>query len=489
VDVHVSLTGPGARADRIYRQLSEAILGGRLRTGERLPPTRSMAASLGVSRGTVSAAYDRLLAEGLATARTGAGTFVADVAPAPRTRGRRTPSLRPGRTWEALPEPPARGPAARYDFSAGVPDPALFPWQQWRRYLGEAATRPTRDNAAYGDPSGLERLRAAIARHIALSRAVHASADDVLVTSGAQQALALTAQVLLKAGDVVAVEEPGYPLARAVFAAHGARVVGVPVDADGLRVSDLPSTTALVYTTPSHQFPLGMAMSPRRRADLLRWAAEHRAALVEDDYDSEFRYGQRSLDSLHSIDREERVVYVGTFSKSLLPSLRVGYMVAPTGLRSALRKAKWLGDWHGDLLTQHALAALMESGIYASHVRRCQKRYAARHGRLTELLARDFASALEVVPSAAGLHVAAHLSTDSRRSAQRIAQDALGVGVRVPAIDDFYLGAPTRSGLVLGFGALPDDRVGAALRALARVLSGNDSRPIRTRVATSSDTA
>ena len=367
-------------------------------------------------------------------------------------------------------DPPTPPTPVRFDFSVGVPDPALFPWQPWRRFLADAARRATHDNVGYGDPSGLERLRAAIARHINLSRAVDAGPDDVLVTSGAQQALGLIAQTLLRPGDVVAVEEPGYPMARRVFAAHGARVIGVPVDAEGLQVSSLPPTAALVYTTPSHQFPLGMAMSPRRRADLLDWAAQHRAALVEDDYDSEYRYGQRSLDSLHSLDHDDRVVYVGTFSKSLLPGLRIGYVVAPASLRSALRKAKWLGDWHGDLITQHALAGLIDSGVYASHLRRSQRHYAARHARLTTLLSENFAATLDVVPSAAGLHVAAHLSGASRRSARRIAQDALERGVRVFTIDEFYLGAPTRSGLAIGFGALPGPSIGAAMRALSAVL-------------------
>jgi GntR family transcriptional regulator/MocR family aminotransferase len=470
VDIHVSLAGPGGLVDRIYRQLADAILGGRIGGGERLPPTRAMAASLGVSRGTVSAAYDRLLADGLTTARTGSGTYVADVLARPRARRRRVRSLRPRPVWDTLPDqPPARA-AARYNFQAGSPDASLFPWQAWRRHLAEAAMRATRDNAGYGDPAGLDRLRAAIARHIALSRAVDVGADDVLVTSGAQQALNLTARVLLRPGDVVAVEEPGYPPARGAFAAHGARVVGVPVDDEGIRVSELPSTAALVYTTPSHQFPLGMAMSQPRRAELLAWAAAHRAAVVEDDYDSEFRYGQRSLDSLHSLDREERVVYVGTFSKSLLPGLRVGFLVAPAGIRGALRKAKRLDDWHGDLVTQHALAALIDSGAFSSHLRRCRRHYAQRHQRLTELLARDFAAVLDVVPSAAGLHVAALLSRDSRRSAPRISQDALEAGVGVHTVDELYLGPPTRSGLVLGFGALPDDRIDAALRALSAAL-------------------
>jgi GntR family transcriptional regulator/MocR family aminotransferase len=476
VDIHLSLAGPGDRADRIYRQLADAIVDGRLAAGERLPPTRALADDLGVSRGTVSAAYDRLLADGLTTARTGSGTYVADVLPTPRGRRRVVRTLQPRPLWDVLPDPPSPPTPVRYDFSAGVPDASLFPWQPWRRYLADASRRATLDTVGYGDPSGLARLRTAIARHIGLSRAVDATPDDVLVTSGAQQALGLTAQVLLRPGDVVAVEEPGYPPARHVFAANGARVVGVPVDAEGLVVSDLPPAAALVYTTPSHQFPLGMVMSPRRRADLLEWAAKHRAAVVEDDYDSEFRYGQRSLDSLHSLDHDDRVVYVGTFSKSLLPGLRVGYVVAPASLRSALRKAKWLSDWHGDLITQHALAALMDSGVYAAHLRRSRKRYAARHAQLTGLLAQNFAETLDVVPSAAGLHVAAHLATGSRRSAQRIAQDALAAGVRVSTIDEFYLGAPTRPGLVIGFGALPDDRIGAAMRALSAALGDGQSR-------------
>jgi GntR family transcriptional regulator/MocR family aminotransferase len=316
----------------------------------------------------------------------------------------------------------------------------------------------------------LGRLREAIARHIGLSRAVEAVADDVVVTSGAQQGLSLIARVLLRSGDLVAVEEPGYPPAANAFRAAGARVVGVSVDSEGIRVDDLPSAASLVYTTPSHQFPLGMAMSHRRRLELLEWAGRHRCAVIEDDYDSEFRFGQRSLDSLHSLDGEERVIYVGTFSKSLLPALRLGFVVAPTSLHAALRKAKWLDDSYGDVITQAALASLLEAGQYASHLRRARKRYAARHSRLTALLTSDYSDLLELVPSAAGLHVAAQLRPASLRSARRIVQDAARGGVRVGAVDDFYLGPPRRSGLVLGFGALQDGEIDPALAALAGAL-------------------
>jgi len=458
MDFHVSLDGRGDRSTRIYRQLLDAILDGRLRPGERVPPTRELGERLGVARNTVAVAYDRLTAEGFLVGRVGAGTYV--YSDGDRPRSRRAPEgadLRPRAVWADVPEPPRDPPIALpYDFSAGVPDVGLFPLTTWRGLL-----RPTSVEADYGDPSGIPALRAAIARHIGVSRSVRADADDVLVTQGAQQALDLVGRVLVEPGDRVAVEDPGYPVARALFHSLGAKVVGVPVDDEGLVVDALPPSTRLVYTTPSHQFPLGTPMSLRRRTALLDWARRHGAVVVEDDYDSEFRYSDRPLEPLQSLDRAGRVVYVGSFSKTLLPTLRLGFLVAPASLRPALRAAKQLTDWHGDPITQAALARFIDEGLLARHVRKATRVYAARHERITAVLRSDFADWLDIVPSAAGLHLAARTKGDP----DEVVRVARSRGVALRTLGSFA--QSVHFGLVIGFGAIPVDRVDDGLRLLA----------------------
>ncbi|MGW4801801.1 MocR-like pyridoxine biosynthesis transcription factor PdxR, partial [Nonomuraea sp. NPDC004297] len=395
MDVHISLEGRGDLAAQIYRQLLDAILDGRLRSGERLPPTRELARRLEVSRNTVALAYDRLGADGFLVGRAGAGTFVA----AEPVRGRAAPEgvVRPRTVWAGL-DPPPGPPTARYDFRVGVPDARLFPMETWRRLVA----RELRASAAgYGDPAGHGPLREAIARHVGLSRSVHAGPDDVLITNGAQQALDLVGRVLIEPGAVVAVEEPGYPPARLLFRSLGARVASVPVDGEGIDVTAIPHAASLVYVTPSHQFPLGTPMSLARRAALLAWAERRRAVIVEDDYDSEFRFGARPLEPLQSLDRAGRVIYVGSFSKTLLPMLRLGFLIAPASLAPALRAARRLSDWHGELPTQAALARFIDEGLLARHIRKATREYAARHALIVAALG-EF-----LVPSTAGLHLCA----------------------------------------------------------------------------------
>jgi GntR family transcriptional regulator/MocR family aminotransferase len=466
VDFHVSLAGRGDLSVRIYRQLRDAVLDGRLRAGERLPPTRELARRLAVSRNTVAVAYDRLTADGFLTGRVGAGTYVSAEIPTPKPR--KAPSGRgpqPKAFWRSLPAP-ATVPAGEpeFDFRVGVPDAALFPLETWRRLLA----RELRDSAGfahYGDPGGHPALRAAIARHAGVSRSVRADAGDVLVTQGAQQALDLLCRVLLEPGDRVAVEEPGYRQAKLLFASHGAEVVGVPVDGEGLDVAALPPRTKLVYVTPSHQFPLGTPMSLARRTALLAWAARADALVVEDDYDSEFRFSDRPLEPLQSLDRGERVAYVGSFSKTLLPRLRLGFLVAPASLRDALRHARRLSDWHGDLPAQAALARFVDEGLFARHLRRATKVYAERHERLTSTVDRRFAGRLSVVPSAAGLHLCA-LAEDGA-DLEPIVARAAAAGAAVQTLSDLCGGSP-RQGLVLGYGSIPVDRISDGLAALDR---------------------
>ena len=320
----------------------------------------------------------------------------------------------------------------------------------------------------YCEPSGHVGLRAAIARHIGVSRSVQAHADDVIVTQGAQQALDLIGRVLIEPGDCVAVEEPGYPPARSLFRTHGARVVGVPVDDEGLEVAAIPNAARLIYVTPSHQFPLGAPMSLQRRTALLAWAAKRNAVIIEDDYDSEFRFGGRPLDPLQNMDRDGRVVYVGSFSKVMLPTLRLGFLIAPGSLRGALRTAKQLTDWHGELPTQAALARFIDEGLLARHIRKVGREYATRHARITDAFQRRFGAWLRLVPSAAGLHVTARKAPGVSLNLARVAKHAESWGAVVRTLADYSAETPAQEGIVIGFGSLPTIKVDEGLKRLAK---------------------
>ncbi|MGH8188156.1 MAG: PLP-dependent aminotransferase family protein, partial [Steroidobacteraceae bacterium] len=407
VEVHVSLTGRRNLSGEIYRQLRGAIVEGRLRRGDVLPPTRELAARLSVARTTVNVAYDRLIAEGFATARLGSGTYVAHRASRiPQHRAPHKAVLRSRPIWEEVPLPLHLLQPAQFDFRAGRPDESLFPHKSWQRVLARES-RAIVGDAACGDPAGHQDLRGAIAHHIATSRGLRVDANDVVVTSGAQQAIDLIARVLAAPGDRVAVEDPGYSPPRQLFAALGLDVHGVPVDDEGIIVEAIPPGIRLVYVSPSHQFPLGMSMSLERRLALLDWASCTGAAIIEDDYDSEFRFSGRPIEPLHVLDTDCRVIYVGSFSKTMLPTLRLGFVVVPESLRAALTSAKFLADWSSPLATQAALARFIGDGKFAQHVRRMRTTYETRHRLVVDLLGRTFADELCVVPSFVGLHVAA----------------------------------------------------------------------------------
>jgi GntR family transcriptional regulator/MocR family aminotransferase len=333
MEMHVSLVGRGDLTGEIYRQLRRAILDGRLPPGGRLPPTRELARRLSVSRTTVTVAYDRLVGEGFLTARVGAGTYVSDgLAGVTRRAGRAGGALRPRPVWDSV-EPFVFEREAEFDFRPGIPDARLVPYQTWRRLLARELNPAAVGAGHYADPAGHLGLRRAIARHLGVARGVQATAEEVVVTNGTQQAVDIVARVLLAPGDRVAVEDPCYGPPRQLLQTLGARVTGVPVDDQGLVVDAIPPGTRLVCVTPSHQFPLGMAMSLPRRMALLAWAQRHHAAIVEDDYDSEFRYGGRPIEPLQTLDASGRVIYVGSFSKTMLATLRLGFVVAPASLR------------------------------------------------------------------------------------------------------------------------------------------------------------
>jgi len=484
VDVHVQIDGRGDRADRIYRQLRDAVLDGRLRHGERLPPTRELAERLSVSRSTVATAYERLTAEGYLASRVGSGTFVSAPTAQPipsAARGERT-AARPVQRWADIHDPLwTESLPIAYDFSVGTPDPALFPAESWRRFVAAELRGGILRSGHYRDPAGLQRLRDALARHLGVARSVDALADDILITSGAQQAFDLTGRVLLDPGDVVAVEDPGYPPVRQLFETMGARVVPVPVDEHGLRVDALPDGAKLVYVTPSHQFPLGGVLSFERRTQLLAWASANDAVIVEDDYDSEYRYADRPLDPLQRLDTEGRVVYVGTFSKTMLPALRLGFLVAPPSLMPALRSAKRLTDWHNDHVTQAAMARFIDSGGFARHVRQATKQYGMRQRQILEQAEAMLGDVLQAVPSVAGLHVCLLPRDGAVFDSDRAAAEAAASGVSVQSIARFGFGETPASGLMLGFGAIAPADVPDGLRVLARAVArshrGGDAQP------------
>ena len=469
MELHVSLVGRKDLGGEIYRQLRQAILAGQLRPGDPLPPSRELARRLMVSRSTVTSAYDRLAGEGFVTAHVGAGTVVSEHLV--RTRGkpknkRIGDTLRARPVWDAIRLPAVLAELPRFDFRSGLPDATLFPHDMWRRLMARQLRSEARGMIVYDTPAGNRQLREAIARHIGVSRGVEASADDVIVTNGTQQALDVIARALLSPGDHIAMEDPGYSPARWAFTALGLRVRGVAVDSDGLDIDAIPGRTRAVYVTPSHQFPLGVSMTLPRRLALLAWADRHNAALIEDDYDGEFRFGGRPIEPLRMLDKTGRVIYVGSFSKTLLPTLRLGFVVAPPSLREALHKAKFVADWHTSTTVQAVAANFIDGGGFARHIRKMREVYRTRHRMIVDALRRDYADYLNVIPSTVGLHIAAMARTASADKIGAIVRRASDAGVVVQELSRFGVNAPGPPGLVLGYGAIPTARIEDGLQRL-----------------------
>ena len=482
-ELAIRLPGTGSREllREVHRQLRAAILDGRLQPGARLPATRTLAQRLGVSRNTMLAAYDLLLSEGYLLARPGAGTYVADTLAVPHSRRSRTHKNGPARRDARLVPlvvpgadlaPTLQPLPARDDFRVGLPDIGAFPFDIWRRLSDRALRRIARGPADYADPQGQYSLREAIASHVSFTRAVGCTADDIVVTAGAQQAFGLLARILVVPGrTVVAVEQLFYPSLREAMTAAGAKVVAVPTDGEGLCVDQLPPEARVICVTPSHQFPTGVAMSPQRRAALLAFAQARNAVVIEDDYDSEFRFAGRPLDALQTLDRAESVCYVGTFSKSFFPALRLGFVVAPPWARAALVRARELADWHSPLLGQEALAAFISEGHLARHIRKMRKLYGARRTALLEALARHGAGRLDAIPSDAGLHLSAWLRTGMR--ADSVVERAASAGITLPPLSRFAWdpqapGVP--NGLAFGYGLIGEAQIDDAVRRLVDLL-------------------
>lgn len=475
LDLQLPPAGSRTRARALHDALRAAILGGRLAPGQRLPATRALAASLGVGRNTVIAAYGGLLGEAYIEAVPGSGHRVAALAgrsvtaaPQPATNPPDDSRLAPlYRGLGRAPAATADGPWP-FDFRLGVPDQTHLPLDVWRRLSVRSLRSLARQANGYASPQGQPALRAAIAAHVSLTRAVSCGSDDVLVTSGAQQAFDLLARVLVTAGrTVVAVEHPGYPPACRAFEAAGARIVRVPVDREGMVVEQVPRQARVVCVTPSHQFPLGCVMSPRRRADLLALAQRQGAVIVEDDYDGEFRYEGRALDALQTLDHGGLVCYVGTFSKSLFPALRLGFVVPPHWALAPLLTAKAWADWHCNLLAQETLAAFMAEGHLARHVRKMRTLYAQRRTALLQGLEREFGHRLSALPGEAGLHLAA--AAAPQLDASRLAERARAAGMAVSPIAAYGSAPQVPNGLLFGFGAITPAGIQAGLARLAEL--------------------
>lgn len=485
----LKLDGDGALNQRVFRGLRRAILDGRLASGARLPSTRNLAIDLGVSRNVVLAAFEQLTAEGYVRGRTGSGTFVSeslpDAALAPWSASQIAASGGPPPCLSAVarrivalePLPPPGAPIVPgllYDFRYGLPSIGDFPHRTWARLVGRRARGMTIRTLRYGRTLGFGPLREAIADYVRRARGVNATSEQVIVVNGTQQALDLVARLLLDPGDGVVIEEPGYQAARQVLLAAGARLVPTRVDRSGLDVSRLPRSrqATMAYVTPSHQFPLGGILSLPRRLELLQWAAEKGAYIVEDDYDSEFQYEGRPVESVQGLDRSGRVIYIGTFSKVLFPSLRIGYLVVPESFVPAVAAVKFLMDCHTPTFEQEVLADFIREGHFERHLRRSRAHNASRRAALIEALDRVLGGSVEVSGANAGVHVVVWLDDVPPSRLDAIVRRAAARKLGIYSIAPYYMRRPTRSGLLLGYACLTEREIRDGIGVLGSVLRG-----------------
>jgi GntR family transcriptional regulator/MocR family aminotransferase len=449
---------------QIAHGVRDAIFSQRLPPGARLPPTRELAQRLHVSRTTVIEAYDWLVSEGYAQARQGSGTYLTsalslspDVAPQAQIPPRRT-------------DIPVAAPV-EFDFRPGLPALDLFPRAQWKSALARSLDRAEANALGYGPVEGLPRLRQLIAEYIARTRGLPVSAERVVITIGVAQALDLLLRVLAPI-QKIAIEEPSAEPVRRLIKIHGIPILPVPVDDQGMQVDLLesasPAPTA-VHVVPSHQYPTGVVMSLERRLSLLGWAADHDAVILEDDYDSEFRFDQSPPISLAALDAKQRVVYIGTFSKTLFPALRMGFCVLPERLMDGLLSLKWFSDRCVPVLEQLALIEWLESGIFERHVKKMRRIYSLRRETLANTIAAQFGRRASIQGVPAGMHIM--VSIDTTDSEEEILERALDAGIRVyPASTCYSERTPERPALILGYGMMDEDAISRGVRRLAAAI-------------------
>ncbi len=465
---------------QIYDRYRAAILEGRLRPGQRVPSTRTLARELGISRLPVLNAFEQLLHEGYIEGRVGSGTYVAssildkvDGAVSDRRSEHGARSL-----TRASPDPLAGqdvdSPIRRTDLGAfRVSLPALdhFPHKTWARLVSRHARRMPIELMAYGEPAGYLPLRQAIADYLRTARAVACDASQILIVSGSQMALQLCARVLLKPGDPFCLEDPGYPGARDALGATGATLRTVPVDDEGLVVRSMgrgKRAARVAYVTPSHQYPLGVSMNVARRLELLEWARRHRSWIIEDDYDSDYRFASRPLGALQGMDPASRVIYIGTFSKVLFPALRIGYVVAPPSLVDGFIAQRLSLDLFSPTLYQLALTDFLCKGHFARHIRRMRAVYLKRRDALVEEIRQRLDGTLTIVNADAGMHLTAWLPAhiDDREVVRRAATR----GISAIALSSCYAGKASKSGLVLGFGGAAEEVLVQTVETLAKAI-------------------
>jgi GntR family transcriptional regulator/MocR family aminotransferase len=461
----------GTLSRTLYQRLRSLLSNRSLSAGLAMPASRQLAGALGLSRNTVLAAYEQLIAEGFLETRAGAGTFVAEMAvdPAPHQEPDKHPGL--GRRGLQLMTTCNRPGPVYGAFVPGIPALDAFPVTLWQRYQARYIAHPKREWLGYTQQGGLPELRAELARYLTQVRGVRASADTILITQGAQQALELLARLLADPGDVAWIEEPGYLGAQAALTGAALQVQGIAVDEQGIDPASALAgqSPRLIYVTPSHQYPTGVVMSLARRRELLAAAERHDAWIIEDDYDSEFRYRTEPIAALQGLSDSARVIYLGTFSKVLYPGLRLAYMVLPPALVEPFRAAYSRLYREGPYPTQAALADFIADGHFSRHVRRMRTLYQQRQTLLRQVLAAELGNALTLSPGEAGLHLLAELPPHFPTG--RLIDMAAAERIWLRSIAQHYFGPPLRNGLVLGYAGVPEAEIERAGHRLGQLLS------------------
>ena len=474
---------------QLYDEIRRSILSGRLAKGQRVPSTRALSESLGISRATVTFTYETLLSEGYLEALTGSGTYVCRRLPdellrAKNVTGKERPVKSTGKAnYKKLSKYGGHlrdkewlsygGEEPEIQFSFGRPAYEQFPLREWQQLYNTHLKKFQMNELDCPSKSkGYPLLREALAGYLSRARAVTCDPEQIIIVNGSQQAIDLVTRVIIDRGDAVGIEEPGYIGARKAFEVQGAQVIALPVDKEGLVVSNLQAmpNLKLVYVTPSHQFPTGVVLSLARRLELLNWAAKTGTFVVEDDYDSEYRYKGRPVPALAGLEHHETVLYIGTFSKVLIPSLRIGYLVVPTSLIDVFSRAKWLTDRHTPLLQQQVLADFINQGHLDRHIRRMRAFYEERRARFVAALEGAFRERIQVLGDNAGINVLVRIETET--ADDEIVARAKALGVGIVSTKHFYSGTPTRGEFLLNYGSITEEKLALGVERLKQAVFG-----------------
>lgn len=472
---------------QIYGAIRTAILKGDFSSKMRLPSTRSLAKSLGVSRITVVNAYEQLFAEGYLEGKIGAGTFVASKLPddllqtsKPKLKTvekRQNSPLNLSPFGEKLLAKDLESARVQVEtrfqpFQNGLTAIDEFPFEIWSRIAAKFHKNPPRSMLGYGDPQGFYKLREAVAAHLRSARGVNCTAEQVVITSGAQQALDLAARIFLSGKDSFLIEDPCYLEARNSFSATGAKAFFVEVDEEGFNLANVSKTgekAKLVYVTPSHQYPLGHTMTLARRLELIEWAKKQNAWIIEDDYNSEFRYAGRPLASLQGLDKNGRVIYIGTFSKTIFPALRLGCLVVPPELINVFAVARAFNDAHSAVINQAILAEFIAEGHFARHVRRMRRLYEERQEILVREVKNNLADFIEMEKSEAGMHLIGWLTKDLDE--EKIIAESARQNIKLSAVSTYYSSESPRKGFIFGYTAFDERQIKEGITKLAEILN------------------